>query len=499
MSDITLAMCEDIAAKLTYPTQAFIGGKFVPSMSGETIETINPATGKVFAQYAACGKKDVDLAVSIARRTFESGVWSGIHPAERKKVLLTFADIIEREQLALSVLESVDSGKPVGACIAGDLPETLVALRWHAECVDKRYGATSPSGKSAVGMIVKEAVGVVACIVPWNFPLMTTMWKIAPALAEGNSVIIKPAEATALSTLRLVELAAEAGIPDGVLQVIPGHGSVVGEALGMHHDVDCISFTGSTRVGRLLLSYSAQSNLKKIILELGGKSPLVLLDDVTDLSGAVESALASSFWNTGQNCTANARIIVPEARKEEFIALMVEGLKNDWSMGNPLDPRHNLGTMITKEHFARVTSYIQTGLDEGVRVAAGGEITKPDNGYYVTPTIFVDPKRDSLLMRDEIFGPVTCIVGVESNEEAIALANDTEYGLQASLFTNDLRSAHKYASALNAGTVSVNSYSEGDPSTPFGGFKLSGFGGQDKAMQAHDQYCKTKTIFMNLD
>lgn len=495
----TLAQCESIAATLTFPTKAFIGGEFVSSLSGETITTVNPATAKIIADYACCGKEDVDFAVSIARRTFDSGVWSRMHPAERKKVLFKFADIIERESLALSVLETIDSGKPVGSCISGDLPETLVALRWHAECIDKRYGSTSPSGHGALGLIEKEAVGVVACIVPWNFPLMTTMWKIAPALAEGNSVIVKPAEATALSTLRLAELAAEAGIPAGVLQIVTGRGSVVGEALGLHHDVDCISFTGSTKVGRILLANAAKSNLKKIILELGGKSPLVLLDDVQDISSAVENALASSFWNTGQNCTANTRIIVPNARKEEFIERMVLGLKTNWSMGNPLDPRHNMGTMITKQHFANVNHYIQLGLDEGIRVATGGTINSGENGLYIEPTIFVDPARDSVIMRDEIFGPVTSIIGVDSNEEALSLANDTEYGLQASLFTNDLRSAHKFARALRAGTVSVNSYNEGDASTPFGGFKLSGFGGQDKAMQAHDQYCNTKTIFINLD
>ena len=493
----TLAEVEAIASKLTYATQAYIGGKFVPAKSGKTIDTVNPTTGKVIASFAACDKEDVDEAVAIARKTFESGVWSKKHPTERKHILLKLADLLEENLVEISVFEALDSGKPVGEIMGTDIPEAIHAIRWHAEMTDKRYGQVSPSGDGAVGIVVKEAVGVVVCIMPWNFPVMTTTWKLAPALAEGNSVILKPAGQTTLTTLRLAELCTEAGIPEGVLQVITGSGSIVGEALGRHMDVNAISFTGSTEVGCKLLEYSAQSNLKKIILELGGKSPFVLLDDVQDLQPAVDAALAASFWNTGQNCTANTRIFVPEERKEEFIALMLDGLQKNWHMGNPMDPANNMGPMVSESHFKSVMSYIEQGIAEGTRIVCGGK--SPDGRVFVEPTLFVDPKEDSVLIQNEIFGPVSCIIGVKSNEDAIKFANDTEYGLQATLFTNNLINAHKYARMIKAGTVSINKYCEGDMSTPFGGLKMSGFGGQDNADAAHDQYSEIKTIFINLD
>lgn len=493
----TIAEVQAIASKLTFKTDAYIGGKFVPAKSGKTIDTINPTTGKVIASFAACGKEDVEEAVIIARKAFDSGVWSKMHPTDRKHVLLKLANLIEENIVELSVFEALDSGKPVGEIMGTDIPEAIHAIRWHAELTDKRYGQVSPSGDSAVGLITKEAVGVVACIMPWNFPLMTTTWKLAPALAEGNSVILKPAGQTTLTTLRLAELCTEAGIPTGVIQVITGSGSVVGEILGRHMDVNAISFTGSTAVGCKLLEYSAQSNLKKIILELGGKSPFVLLDDVQDLQPAVDAALAASFWNTGQNCTANTRIFVPEARKEEFIALMLDGLQKNWSMGDPMDPSNNMGPMVSEEHFKSVMGYIEQGISEGTRMVCGGK--SPDGRIFVEPTLFVDPKKDSVLITQEIFGPVSCIIGVNSNEEAIKLANETEYGLQATIFTNNLINAHKYARMIKAGTVSINKYCEGDMSTPFGGLKMSGFGGQDNAEAAHDQYSEIKTIFINLE
>lgn len=493
----TIADVQAIASKLTFKTDAYIGGKFVPAKSGKRIDTINPATGKVIASFAACGKEDVDEAVIIAREAFDSGVWSKMHPTERKHVLLKLANLLEENIVELSVFEALDSGKPVGEILGTDLPEAIHAIRWHAELTDKRYGQVSPSGDGAVGLVIKEAVGVVVCIMPWNFPIMTTTWKLAPALAEGNSVILKPAGQTTLTTLRLAELCTEAGIPAGIIQVIPGSGSVVGEALGRHMDVNAISFTGSTQVGCKLLEYSAQSNLKKIILELGGKSPFVLLDDVQELQPAVDAALAASFWNTGQNCTANTRIFVPEARKEEFIALMLDGLQKNWKMGDPMDPSNNMGPMVSEEHFKSVMGYIEQGIAEGTRMVCGGK--SPDGRIFVEPTLFVDPAKDSVLITQEIFGPVSCIIGVKSNDEAVKLANETEYGLQATIFTNNLIDAHRYARMIKAGTVSINKYCEGDMATPFGGLKMSGFGGQDNAEAAHDQYSEIKTIFINLD
>lgn len=490
---------EKMAENLSFPTKAFINGKFVDAKSGKTMEAVNPATGKVFASFSTCDENDVDEAVKVAQKTFERGVWSKMHPTERKKVLLKFADIIENNLEELAVLETLDSGKPIGEVMSTDIPEAIHAIRWHAEFTDKRYGQISPSGDGAVGLVVKEPVGVVACIMPWNFPIMTTTWKLAPALAEGNSVILKPATQTSLTTLRLAELAAEAGIPEGVIQVLPGSGSIIGKALGLHKGINAISFTGSTEVGCKLLEYSAQSNLKKIALELGGKSPFILCDDVKDLSKAVSAALAASFWNTGQNCTANTRIFVPESRKDEFVELMLKGLEKDWRIGEPMNPVNNMGPMITEAHFKNVMSYIEKGINEGCKVAVGGHSLDIGSGIYVAPTLFVDPKLDSEIMKHEIFGPVSCIIGVKSNEEAIKLANETEYGLQATLFTDNLQNAHIFARQLKAGTVSVNKYCEGDITTPFGGLKMSGFGGQDNAEAAHEQYSELKTIFINLN
>ena len=492
----TIQEVQAIAAKLTFKTNAYIGGEFVSAKSGKTIDTINPATGKVIASFTACGAEEVNDAVKIARDAFNQGAWSKKHPTERKNVLLKLADLLEENLVELSVFEALDSGKPVGEIMGTDLPEAIHAIRWHAEMTDKRYGQVSPSGDESVGIITKEPVGVVACIMPWNFPLMTTTWKLAPALAEGNSVILKPASQTTLTTLRLAELCTEAGIPAGVIQVITGSGRIVGEALGRHKDVNAISFTGSTPVGCQLLEYSAQTNLKKIILELGGKSPFVLLDDVVDLQPAVDAALAASFWNTGQNCTANTRIFVPENRKEEFVKLMLQGLEENWKMGDPLDPSNNMGPMVSEDHFKSVMSYMDKALAEGNVPICGGK--SPDGRIYVEPTLFVDPKKGSVLLTEEIFGPISCIIGVKSNEEAVELANQTEYGLQATIFTNNLVNAHKYARMIKAGTVSVNKYCEGDISTPFGGLKMSGFGGQDNAEAAHDQYSEVKTIFINL-
>lgn len=486
-----------ISKELKFPTGAFIGGKFVDAMSGKTAATVNPATGELIANYASCGVEDVEKAVKIARDLFEKGTWRTMHPTERKKILLKFAKLVEENTVELAVLESIDSGKPIYECLNTDLPETVHCIEWHSEYADKRYDEMSPSGLGALGLINYEAIGVVACVMPWNFPLMTAAWKIAPALAEGNSVIVKPAGITTLSMLKLAELGACAGFPEGVLQVITGSGSVVGKALGIHNDIDIISFTGSTDIGRDFLRYSADSNLKKIVLELGGKSPFVVLNDVADLSDAVENAMAASFWNMGQNCTANSRIILPNNRKAEFIEMMVKSLDN-WKIGDPLDPQFKLGSMVSEAHFNTVMKYIEQGKKEA-KLVTGGEPLKIGSGLFIPPTIFTDMKNDATIIREEIFGPVTAVMGVDSDEEAIALANDTQYGLHASLFTNDLNKAIHYSRLIKAGTVAVNVFCEGDITTPFGGYKLSGFGGRDNAKHAHEQYTEIKSTYIKLN
>lgn len=495
---LTCQEYEALAAELTYPTQAFINGRFVPAASGKTFATVNPATGRELARVASCGQEDVDRAVAAARRTFESGVWSKMPPTERKKIVLKLASLMDEHLVELSVLESLDSGKPIRENLCTDLPETIECLAWHAEYADKQYGSLSPSGALKRGLIVREPAGVVACVLPWNFPLQMVGWKLGPALSEGNSVIIKPASVTSLSTLRLAELAAEAGVPEGVLQVIPGPGELVGEALGRHMDVDVLSFTGSTEVGRRFLQYSAQSNLKRVVLELGGKSPFVILGDVTDLDHAARHACSAAFWNMGENCTANSRIIVPEGKKDAFLEAFLAALEA-WKMGNPLDPANALGSMVSEQQFKTVMDYIEKGKAEGGHVVTGGKAAAMGSGLFIEPTIFDDVRRDASIVREEIFGPVTAILTAASDEEALALANDTGYGLHGSIFTESVTKAHTFASALKAGTVSVNCFSEGDNTTPFGGYKMSGFGGKDKGRESHEQYTEQKTIFINLD
>ena len=487
-----------MADSLQFPTQAFIDGRFVPALSGKTFTTINPATGATIAQVASCGAEDVELAVKAARRSFESGVWSAMHPTQRKAICLKLAELMETHLVELAVLESIDSGKPIRENLCTDLPETIECLRWHAEYADKQYGSLSPSGEGKRGLIVREPAGVVACVLPWNFPLQMVGWKLGPALAEGNSVIIKPASVTSLSTLKLAELAAEAGVPEGVLQIVPGSGSVVGEALGRHMDVDVLSFTGSTEVGRRFLQYAAQSNLKRVVLELGGKSPFVILDDVRDFGQAAAHACSAAFWNMGENCTANSRIIVPARHKEAFMEAFLAELAG-WKLGDPLDPANALGSMVSEQQFNTVMGYIEKGKAEGGRIVTGGQAVGIGSGLFIEPTVFDGLAPDATLIREEIFGPVTTVLTAESDEQALALANDTVYGLHASLFTDSVSKAHRYASRLRAGTVSVNCFSEGDNTTPFGGYKLSGFGGKDKGRESHDQYTEQKTIFINLD
>ena len=498
MSDfLTTAQYEAMARSLAFPTQAFIGGKFVPAASGKTMDTINPATGEKIAEVASCGVEDVNRAVAVARKSFERGVWAKMHPTERKKICLRFAELLEKNAVELAVLESVDSGKPIRECLVTDLPETIECLIWHAEIADKQYGGISPSGNGALGLIVKEPIGVVACVLPWNFPLMMVGWKLGPALAEGNSIILKPASVTPLTTLKLAEFAAAAGIPEGVLNIVPGPGALVGEALGLHPDVDVISFTGSTEVGRLFLRYSSESNLKRIVLELGGKSPFVVLDDVKEYTVAAQHAVQAAFWNMGENCTGNSRIILPNSRKAEFLEAMKKHLQG-WKIGNPLDPENALGSMVSKSHFTTVMGYIEKGKAEGATAVVGGAPLPIGSGLFIPPTIFDGVLPTHTIANEEIFGPVTTLLGVNSNEEALRLANNTVYGLQATLFTNDITNGHLFAREMKAGTVSVNNFSEGDNTTPFGGYKLSGFGGKDKGRESHDQYLETKTIFINL-
>ena len=478
-----------IAANLTFPTQAFIDGRFRPAVSGKTFETTNPATGAVLAKVASCGPEDVEIAVAKARDAFEDGRWSRLHPSARKEILIRLAKLLKRNARELAVLESLDSGKTIYDCEQVDVPETIHCLTWHAELIDKIYEQVSPASDNHVAMIVREAVGVVGLVLPWNFPLLMLAWKIGPALAAGNSVIVKPAKETTLTALRVAELAMEAGIPAGVFNVLPGGGAEVGEPLGKHMDVDMVSFTGSTETGRRFPRYSADSNLKEVTLEMGGKNPAVVLDDAENIDRVAAHIVNGAFWNMGENCSASSRLIVQRGIKDELIKRMIAHAR-EWPMGDPLDPKNRVGALVSKSHYDKVCAY----LEKGQTYLLGG---KAKDGF-VEPTIIDVADRDAKVVREEVFGPVLSVLTVDSYEEAIALANDTEYGLAASIYTANGKRAIRGARAIRAGTVTVNCFGEGDITTPFGGFKSSGFGGRDNGIHAHDQYTRIKTIWIDL-
>lgn len=494
---LTLNDYEAIAHTLDLPGNAFINGRFTAAKAGKRFETTNPATGKVLNEIALCEGADVDLAVAKAREAFERGTWSKLHPSERKRRLIRLAKLIKRHRRELAVMESIESGKPIREVEKTDLPETMHCLEWHAEATDKLYDQISPSGDDALGLVVREPLGVVAAVLPWNFPLMMMAWKIGPALSAGNSVIVKPAEQTNMTALRLAELALEAEIPPGVLSIITGPGEVTGKAIGLHPAINGISFTGSTEVGRKFLEYSAQSNLKRIALECGGKNPSVVLEDAEDLDAVAQHVTYSVLWNMGQNCTSNSRLIVHRKVKDRLVEKILARLA-DWRTGYPLDPANALGAIASREQYDKILRYMDIGKKEGATVIAGGGPLQNGGGIYVAPTIFDDVKPAMTIAREEIFGPVLCVITVKGTDEAVQAANNTSYGLQASLFTSNVRTAHRVARALQAGTVSVNCYGEGDISTPFGGYKLSGFGGRDKSLKAHEQYTETKTIWLDL-
>ncbi|WP_260961466.1 aldehyde dehydrogenase [Pseudomonas citri] len=479
-----------IAGHLDFPTKAIIGGEQVSAISGATFATVNPANGESLAHVAACSALDVDAAVVAARDAFNDGRWSRLHPSARKHAILKLAGLIEEHAVELAVMESLDSGKTIFDCVTVDVPETLNCLRWHAEAIDKIYDQVSPASDAHMALVVREPAGVVGLVLPWNFPLLMLAWKIGPALAAGCSLVVKPAEETSLTTLRVAQLALQAGIPAGVFNVVTGGGAEVGEPIGRHPDIDVVSFTGSTDTGRRFLKYSSESNLKEVTLEMGGKNPCIVLDDINDFEGVAAHIVNGSFWNMGENCSAISRLIVHETVKAPLLE-QVYKLASEWHVGEPLNPAHRIGPLVSTEHFKKVSSY----LSHGEKVLYGGETSA---GRYVHPTILEVSGNDARPAREEIFGPVLSVITVSSLKEAVAIANDTEYGLAASVFTTNAKRAVRVARALRAGTVTVNSFGEGDITTPFGGYKQSGFGGRDNSVHAHDQYTQLKTIWLDL-
>lgn len=491
---LTAAEYKAIAAGLQFPTNAFVDGAFRPANAGKTFKTVNPATGETLAEVAACDASDVDYAVAKAREAFDDGRWRNQSPAERKAVLLHFAKLLERNRHELAVMESLDSGKPIRECQTVDVPDTIHTIRWHAELIDKLYDNTAPVGANALTMIVREPIGVVGCVLPWNFPLLMLAWKIGPALAAGCSVIVKPAQETSLTTLRVAELAHEAGIPAGVLNIVTGGGKEVGEPIGLHMGIDMVAFTGSTPTGRRFLRYAADSNLKKVVLECGGKNPAVVLDDAEDLDLVAEQVVNGAFWNMGENCSATSRLIVHAKVKDELLQ-RIGAYMREWRTGDPLDPDNRIGALVSKTHFDKVKSFLDDVKKEKLTLAHGGGV---HDGVYIEPTVVEGVSPESRLFREEIFGPILSVTSFNSLGEAIALANDTNYGLTASVYTGSLRNAIRLSREIRAGVVTVNCFGEGDASTPFGGYKESGFGGRDKSAFAHDNYCELKTIWIDV-
>ncbi len=483
------------AKKLSFRSQAFIGGRFVPAASGETFEDVSPIDGKAIVRVASCDKEDVDRAVKAARTAFDKGSWSDAAPKERKRALLRLADLIAKNADELALLETLDMGKPIQFAQAVDINAVVETVRWYAEAIDKIYDEIAPTPKNALALITREPLGVVAAVVPWNFPLWMAAWKFAPALATGNSVILKPAEQSPLSALRLGELAAEAGLPEGVFNVVPGFGETAGQALGRHMDVDAVAFTGSTEVGKYFLKYSAESNMKIVSLECGGKTPNIVFADAPDLDAAAEGAASGIFFNSGQVCVAASRLLVEEKIHDRFLE-KVSAAAKAYEPGDPLDSKTVMGSMVDRTQMERVLSYVEKGRKEGAAVATGGrQVRQNSGGFYIEPTVFDRVASDMTIAREEIFGPVLSTITFKDTDEAVKIANDSIYGLQACLWTNDLSKAHRVARALRAGTVNVNNVDGGGIEVPFGGYKQSGFG-RDKSLHALDKYTQLKATYI---
>jgi 4-guanidinobutyraldehyde dehydrogenase/NAD-dependent aldehyde dehydrogenase len=497
MLDKTTQDWRALAAGLTIEGRAFVNGRYEDAMSGETRPTMSPADGQKLADVANCGIEDADRAVEVARAAFESGVWSKMAPADRKMVLVRWAELIEANAEEIALLECMDVGKPIADTTGVDVPAAARTIRWSGEAIDKVYDQISPAPADCLALVQRLPLGVVAAIVPWNFPLSTTAWKLAPSLATGNSVILKPASNTPLSALRIAGLASEAGLPDGVLHVLPGPGGSLGKHLSLHNDIDGLTFTGSTEIGKQLMQYSGQSNLKRTFLELGGKSPNIVFADANLEKAAMFAAIAV-FYNGGQTCTAGTRLIVENSVKDKFVEMVIENSKG-WMPGDPMDPATSMGPMIDTSQLKTVADYVEIGRGEGAELVFGGNQVMADTGgCYHEPTIFDGVNNDMRVGREEIFGPVMTVMGFDDADEAVSIANDSIYGLAGAVWSNNINTAHKVAAAVRVGTMGINNYFGGDVTVPFGGFKQSG-NGRDKSMHAFDDYTELKTTWIEFD
>ena len=485
------------AAHVRPETRLFIDGAYTDAASGATFDDITPRDGTHMAQVAAGDSHDVDRAVSAARRAFEDGPWRSLPPRERKNVLLRFAALMRQHREELALLESLDVGKPIGESLRVDVAGAADTIAWYAEALDKSYDEVAPTGPDALALITREPLGVIAAVVPWNYALLITSWKIAPALAMGNSVILKPAEQSPLSALLLARLASEAGVPDGVFNVVTGLGEDAGAALGRHPGVDKVAFTGSAEVARYFLHYAADSNGKSVSIEAGGKSPQLVLADVADIDAAASAIAWGIFYNAGQTCNGGSRLLVDAAIKEELLDSVLK-VARTFRAGDPLDPATTMGAIVDRTQLDRVLGYIDLGQREGATVALGGaQALAASGGFFVEPTVFDAVNNSMRIAQEEIFGPVLSTITFRGTEEGVRLANDTRFGLAASVWTRDLTTAHRVSQQLRAGTVWVNTFDASDVMTPFGGFKDTG-AGRDKSLHALHAYSALKTTWINL-
>jgi 4-guanidinobutyraldehyde dehydrogenase/NAD-dependent aldehyde dehydrogenase len=494
---MTTTSWHERAAALAIDGRALINGQRIAARSGQTFDNRSPIDGRLLGQVARCDAQDVDAAVTAARTAFNDGRWANFAPAKRKRILVKFADLMQKNAAELALLETLDMGKPIKYSQSVDVAGAANCIRWYGEAIDKVYDEIAPTPSHSLALITREPVGVVGAIVPWNYPMLMASWKIAPALAAGNSVVLKPSEKSPLTALRLADLALEAGIPPGVFNVLPGYGNEAGSALALHMDVDCIAFTGSTRVGRQIMQMAGQSNLKRAWMELGGKSANIVCADCPDIDAAVSAAIGSIFFNQGESCNAPSRLFVEESIRDQFMEKAL-AMVPDFTPGDPLDESTAMGAIVDDIQLRTVLGYIEQGKSGGARLLAGGEQVRTESGgYFVAPTIFDRVHSSMAIAREEIFGPVLSVLSFTDLNDAIRQANATQYGLHAAVWTSDLSKAIKTSRALKAGTVHVNQYDNDDITVPFGGYKQSG-NGRDKSLHAFDKYTELKTTWIQL-